>query len=395
MHSNNGVGTIEPIEEMGKSKKKVVVAMSGGVDSSLAAALLVRQGYDVIGVTMRLWAEAGAEQENIERSCCSLAAVEDARRVAARLGIPFYVLNFEEEFEKRVVRYFASEYERGRTPNPCIRCNEEMKFGLLLMRARELGADYIATGHYARIRYDENRGRYLLKRAEDRRKDQTYVLYGLSQEQLASTLMPLGDFTKDRTRRLAAELGFDWVARKSESQEICFIPDDDYRRFLETYSPGVARPGRIVDSSGKVLGIHRGIGFYTIGQRKGLGITASEPLYVIDIDAATNTLIVGTVREAFSQGLIATQVNWIAISELNAPLRAEVKIRYTAEPVWAIVSPYPGLPADSANRHSEGHHTHRIKVTFDEPQRSVTAGQSAVLYSGDVVLGGGIIEKRL
>ncbi|HHY98865.1 MAG TPA: tRNA 2-thiouridine(34) synthase MnmA [Firmicutes bacterium] len=380
---------------MGKSKKKVVVAMSGGVDSSLAAALLVRQGYDVIGVTMRLWAEAGAEQENIERSCCSLAAVEDARRVAARLGIPFYVLNFEEEFEKRVVRYFASEYERGRTPNPCIRCNKEIKFGLLSMRARELGADYIATGHYARIRYDENRGRYLLKRAEDRRKDQTYVLYGLSQEQLASTLMPLGDFTKDRTRRLAAELGFDWVARKSESQEICFIPDDDYRRFLETYSPGVARPGRIVDSSGKVLGIHRGIGFYTIGQRKGLGITASEPLYVIDIDAATNTLIVGTVREAFSEGLIATQVNWIAISELNAPLRAEVKIRYTAEPVWAIVSPYADLPADSGNRDSEGHHTHRIKVTFEEPQRSVTAGQSAVLYSGDVVLGGGIIEKRL
>ncbi|HHY47042.1 MAG TPA: tRNA 2-thiouridine(34) synthase MnmA [Firmicutes bacterium] len=372
--------------------------MSGGVDSSLAAALLVKQGYEVIGVTMQIW-PAGETSTEAGEGCCSLGAVEDARRVASHLGIPFYVLNFREEFERDVIEYFICEYGRGRTPNPCIRCNNRIKFGLFLSRARELGAHYIATGHYARIRYDWVRERYILRKARDERKDQTYVLYGLTQEQLAATLMPLGDFTKETTRRLAREFGLKRVAGKPESQEICFIPDNDYREFLRRRSPDAARPGPIVDRDGRVLGTHRGIGFYTIGQRKGLGIAAGEPLYVIDIDPERNAVVVGRKPEALSQGLIAEDVNWVAVDGLSRPARAQVKIRHQARAVPATLHPAEvagtaqGLQDRGPGR--PGVLAPAVRVIFDEPQHAVTPGQSAVFYDGDIVLGGGIIRQNI
>ena len=356
-------------------RKKVIVAMSGGVDSSVAAALLLEQGYEVVGVTLNVWpagADPGPEREN---ACCALSAVEDARRVADRLRIPHYTLNFRAVFANTVIADFAAEYRRGRTPNPCVRCNEHVKFAALLDRTAGLEADFIATGHYARIGYDEHRRRFLLRKARDRRKDQSYVLYVLTQGLLARTLMPLGELTKEETRALAASLGLP-VARKAESQEICFVPDDDYGRFLGEHAPGAERPGPILDRAGRVVGRHRGIANYTIGQRRGLGLPGPTPRYVTGIDAAQNAIVVGAERDLYHDALIAEQVNLIAVAAIAAPLRVAAKVRYRAEETPAALTPLP-----------DG----RLHVRFDQPQRAITPGQAVVFYDGEIVVGGATI----
>lgn len=356
------------------TKPRVVVAMSGGVDSSLTAALLVREGYEVIGVTMRL-SDEGREAD--ERGCCTLQAADDARSVAALLDIPHYVLNFKALFQETVVDYFVGEYARGRTPNPCIACNRRVKFEGLLQRALELDAPLVATGHYARIERDAA-GRYLLKKGVDAAKDQSYVLYHLNQRTLRHFLMPLGAYTKAQTRRLAAELGLP-VADKPESQEICFVPDDDYKAYLRAHAPEALRPGEIVDRAGKALGRHEGVPLYTVGQRRGLGIAAPRPLYVTELDAARNRVVVGEVEDLFSRALIAAELNWIAIDTPAAPLVVRAKVRYGAREGRATVYPLRGGA---------------VKVVFEEPQRAVTPGQSVVFYDGDSVVGGGIIQRN-
>lgn len=355
-----------------------MVAMSGGVDSSVAAALLVREGYDVFGVTMNIWPSVESAQE-AERygGCCSLAAAEDARRVCHELGIPHYILNFREIFREAVIEEFAMEYARGRTPNPCIRCNQKVKFDALLKKALALGADFIATGHYARREYREAAGRYILKRGVDSAKDQSYVLYAMTQEQLARTLFPVGHLKKGETRKLAEEFGLFRVARKGESQEICFIPDNDYPKFLRGYASSAFRPGPILDKEGKVLGEHKGIVHYTVGQRKAIGIRSPKPLYVLAIDPERDAIIVGTHDELFEKGLYADEANWIAIEKLTKPLRVSAKIRYRAEFAPATVSPADDL----------------VRVDFDEPQRAITPGQAIVFYKRDVVIGGATISS--
>lgn len=355
---------------------KVAVAMSGGVDSSVAAALLCQQGWEVIGITLDLWPRLDPHGAvGREDACCSLSAVEDARRVADALGIPHYVLNFRDLFAEKVIADFVAEYQRGRTPNPCIRCNEHIKFAALLRKAQGLGADYVATGHYARI---ERRERYLLKKAVDSEKDQSYVLYVLMQEQLAHTLMPLGGYTKAATRKLARELGLR-VAAKPESQDICFIPDD-YGRFLEKYAPAALRSGPILNRRGEVLGQHRGIAFYTIGQRRGLGVATGQPLYVVALDAQRNAVIVGREGELYASELVADQVNWIAIERLEGSMEVEVKVRYRTPEAPATLRP---LEANWVHLH------------FRQPQRAVTPGQAVVFYQGDTVIGGGRILSPL
>lgn len=357
-------------------KKRVIAAMSGGVDSSVAAALLVQQGYEVIGVTLNVWPKLSAE-EVIERqnACCSLSAVDDARRVADKLGIPHYVLNFREIFAETVIGDFVNEYRHGRTPNPCIRCNEHIKFDAVLLRVRGLDADYVATGHYARLNYDAARQRYILRKALDRSKDQSYVLYVLSQEQLAHTLFPLGEFTKDRTRQLAEELSLP-VAHKPESQEICFVPDNNYGGFLQDFVPDVARPGPILDKGGNVRGEHRGIIFYTVGQRRGLGLAGPKPLYVIAIDARRNAIIVGEESDLYVDELIAHEVNLIALEHLTETMNLTAKIRYRAPEVPATVSAID---------------QRMVRVSFRRPQKSVAPGQAVVFYDGEIVVGGGTI----
>lgn len=356
--------------------KRVIIAMSGGVDSSVAACLLQEAGLEVIGVTMQIWEKDLPYGEEAEGGCCSLSAVEDARRVANRLGIPFYVLNFREIFTEEVVEYFADSYLQGFTPNPCIICNNKVKFQALLGKARLLGADYIATGHYVRRDYDPYSGRFVLYKGRDHKKDQSYVLFGLTQGQLAHTLFPVGDYTKEEVRKLAREKGVP-TAEKAESQEICFIPDNDYGRFLRELRPESVQPGDIVDTEGKVLGKHNGVAFYTIGQRKGLGISAPHPYYVVDLRPEEQLVVVGKAGEVFRKEAVVKEVNWVSILPPQAPFEAKVKIRYTAASVPALIEP-------------DGDQT---IIKFKEPQRAVTPGQAAVFYRGDLLLGGGFITK--
>lgn len=354
--------------------------MSGGVDSSVAAALLVEAGYEVIGITMNIWPSAKTAEE-AERfgGCCSLSATDDAKKVAYKLGIPHYTFDFREIFKREVIEYFVSEYKRGRTPNPCIKCNQFVKFQALLHKSMAIGADYVATGHYARIEFDDSRGRYLLKKGIDESKDQSYVLYVLTQDQLAHTMFPIGHLTKEETRTKAAELGLA-VAKKPESQEICFVPDKNYPKFVTEYTPGADRPGPIYDTQGNVLGIHKGIIHYTIGQRKGLGIPSQVPLYVISIKEEEDAIIVGTREDLGRTALIADDINLISIRELIEPMAVKAKIRYKATESPAIISPEP-----------EG----RIKVEFEHFQSAITPGQAVVFYDGEVVVGGGTIERPL
>lgn len=357
--------------------KKVLIGMSGGVDSSVAAALLKEQGYEVIGVTMRVWEEEDPCAVTDGKGCCSLSAVEDARRVAAMLQIPYYVMNFKDIFKERVVDYFKREYLLGRTPNPCIACNRYIKFDALLNKALSMGIDYVATGHYGRIEYDPVLDRYILKKAADTHKDQTYVLYNLTQGQLKRALLPLGDYTKDEVRQMAEELGLK-VASKPDSQEICFIPDNDYSRFIENNVEDKIEPGYFVDVHGNVLGEHKGIINYTIGQRKGLGVSLGKPAYVVHIDPYTNTVVLGGNDDVFSRGLIASDLNFITIDKLESSMDVKAKIRYSAKEAPATITPID---------------MERVEVVFEEPVRAITPGQSVVFYDGDMVVGGGIIDK--
>lgn len=350
--------------------------MSGGVDSSTAAALLKENGYEVIGVTMQIWpSEDLAAEADRFGGCCSLEAVEEARRVAARLGIMHYVMNFKRVFEEKVISDFCREYARGRTPNPCIRCNQFIKFDALLMRAKALDADFIATGHYARIEFNPSAKRFFLKKGIDPRKDQSYVLYGMTQESLQHTLMPLGGYTKEEVRQTAHQWKLP-VADKPESQEICFIPDDNYGKFVQRRIKEHAQPGPILDRKGRKLGEHRGILFYTVGQRRGLGISSPEPLYVVEIDREKNALMVGREKDIYADELLAGHVNYISEYPLEESTEVQARIRYNMEEALATVNPLPNG---------------RVRVSFKKSQRAITPGQAVVFYQGDTVLGGGTI----
>ncbi len=353
--------------------------MSGGVDSSVAAALLMEQGYEVIGLTMRLWDGETVNGECQESACCSTSAVEDARFVCHKLGIEHYVMDFRKEFERYVIDYFVDEYKRGRTPNPCIACNRFLKFDAMLERAKMLGADYIATGHYAKTVYDEKSKRYLLKRACSDAKDQTYALYSLTQQQLSKTLMPLGELEdKTRTRAIAEKLGL-ITAKKPDSMEICFVPDKDYASFIKRRTGAKIPEGNFVDTEGNVLAKHKGIIHYTVGQRKGLGVTFGKPMFVLSINAEKNEVVLGEKGMEFSDRLVATDLNFITIDKLTEPIRVNAKVRYSAKEAAAMV-----IPTEDGN----------AEVVFDQPQRAVTPGQAVVFYEtdGDNVIGGGIIN---
>lgn len=355
--------------------KKAVIAMSGGVDSSVAAFFIKDQGYDCIGVTMKLFhnEEVCAPREN---SCCSLEDVEDARNVAHSLGMPYYVFNFTDRFREDVIDRFVHAYETGATPNPCIDCNRYLKFEKLFLRAQELNYDYVVTGHYARIAYDEATGRYLLKKALDETKDQSYVLYSMTQEQLAHTLFPLGDLRKTEVRKIAEEHGF-VNAKKHDSQDICFVQSGTYADFIKQYTGKTYPPGKFMLKNGTVLGEHKGIIYYTVGQRKGLGIAYREPLYVAEINVPDNTVVLGTNSDLYSKTLTANHINLISADKIEKPTRVKAKVRYrhAEQPATVIQT---------------GEDT--IAVEFDEPQRAVTKGQAVVLYDGDTVLGGGTIQ---
>ncbi|WP_084667146.1 tRNA 2-thiouridine(34) synthase MnmA [Thermanaeromonas toyohensis] len=351
-----------------------MVAMSGGVDSSTAAALLKEQGYEVIGVTLEIW-PLDVPPPPGEVGCCSLSAVEDARRVAHLLGIPHYVLNFRSLFAEKVIDYFITDYLEGRTPNPCIACNRFIKFEALLRKALALGMDYIATGHYARVFYDGERGRYLLAKGRDSYKDQSYVLYTFTQEQLAHTLLPLGEYTKEEVREIAEMYGLP-VARKPESQEICFVTVGDYREFIRERARVPIRPGPILDLKGKILGQHQGLPYYTVGQRRGLGLATGRPLFVVALDPRRNAVIVGDEEDLLSYKLLARDNNYILWDELPPEAEVTVKIRYRSPEAPAVLRPKAYGVAE---------------VEFKEPQRAVTPGQAVVYYQEDLVVGGGTI----
>ncbi len=350
---------------------KVVVAMSGGVDSSVAAALLKEQGYDVIGMMMRLWSEPGKEDSN---RCCTPDSMGQARRVAAKLDIPFYVVDAKDVFHNTVVQYFLDGYARGETPNPCLICNRQIRWTFLLDHALALGADFMATGHYVRARKLES-GKCELLRAVDRSKDQSYVLHVLTQEKLKHALFPVGEYPKPEIRAIAERYGLPTASRK-DSQDLCFLAGEDYRNFLQRNAAAILQPGQIVTRDGTALGEHNGLANYTIGQRKGLGVASPVPLYVLGKNAVTNTLVVGTQEQLGSYELTARDVNWVSGEAPVDPFRAEVKIRYTAKEAWATVTPVEGGQA---------------RVQFDAPQRDITAGQAAVFFQNDLMLGGGII----
>jgi tRNA-uridine 2-sulfurtransferase len=350
---------------------KVVVAMSGGVDSSVAAALLKEQGYEVMGMMLRLWSEPGKEDSN---RCCTPDSMAQARRVAAKLDIPFYVVDAKDVFHKTVVQYFLDGYARGETPNPCLVCNRQIRWTFLLDHALALGADFMATGHYVRIREGEKG--YQLLRAVDRSKDQSYVLHVLNQKKLARALFPVGDYPKPEIRQIAEKHGLPTASRK-DSQDLCFLAGEDYRSFLQRNAAEMLRPGEMVTRDGLPLGEHTGLANYTIGQRKGLGIASPVPLYVLGKNAVSNTLVVGAQDELGSRELTARDVNWMSGQAPGESFRAEVKIRYTAREAEALVTPLSG---------------DHVRVRFDAPQRDITAGQAAVFYQGDLMVGGGIIQ---
>ena len=355
-----------------KKMTKALIAMSGGVDSSVAAKLMKDNGYDCIGCTMKLRSN-GVESEVDSHTCCTLEDVEDARSVAFGLGIPYYVFNFSDGFKEKVIDKFVASYEQGKTPNPCIDCNHYLKFEKLLMRAHELSCDYLVTGHYAQIEYDGEK--YLLKKAADETKDQSYVLYLLTQEQLAHTLFPLGGMTKKQVRELAAQHGF-VNAEKAESQDICFVPDGDYPSFIRAYTGKEYLEGAFIDTNGAIVGTHHGIINYTVGQRKGLGIALGKPVYVQKIDAATNTVTICEQQDLYSSTLIASDFNWIAGSAPQAACACKAKVRYRQQEKAATA-----IPLEDGT----------VKVVFDEPLAAIALGQAVVLYDGDVVLGGGTI----
>src|SRR6266852_6509814 len=368
------------------SSQTIAVAMSGGVDSSTVAAMLRAEGHNVIGLTMQLWNQrrlAGHEgmPESVKGRCCSIDDVYDARRVAETIGIPYYVVNHEDRFERDVVRPFVQEYLSGRTPIPCSLCNNHLKFDQLLLTARQIGADLLATGHYARSKFDPERNRWLLRRAADGAKDQTYFLFGLTQEQLSRTRFPLGNMNKPQVRELARQHGLA-LAEKPDSQEICFVPGGDYKKFIDAYlaEQGDSFPdisGELVTTDGKVLGHHEGIHNFTVGQRKGLGVATGSPLYVLQIKGDSRQVVVGAGEDLYSRSLRAHRINLISTAELRDPMRVAVKIRHRHQPAPALI---------------EATGPDQILVTFDDPQRAITPGQAAVFYDGDTVVGGGWIE---
>lgn len=355
-------------------KKKVVVGMSGGVDSSVAAYLLKEQGYEVIGVTMQIWQEESVQEQEENGGCCGLSAVDDARRVADHLGIRYYVMNFRDDFQKNVIDYFVKEYQQGKTPNPCIACNRYVKWESLLQRSLEIGADYIATGHYARIDKLLN-GRYAIRKSVTAAKDQTYALYNLTQDQLAHTLMPVGEYEKDQIRRIADEAGLP-VAHKPDSQEICFVPDGDYASFIERETGETIAAGNFVDVHGNVLGRHKGITHYTIGQRKGLGLAMGHPVFVTEIRPETNEVVIGENEDIFHRTLRADRLNFMSVPSFEGEIRAMAKIRYNHKGDDCVLRMVD---------------TDTVEVVFDKPQRAATPGQAVVFYDGDYVMGGGTI----